>query len=259
MWFSDYVLTETAERVAVGRRSYGVHRQAAKAAGRDASSMRRTVEPTLSVLLSWWLLESVRAENACADHRYQRTEELAANLSATLKNDKSLGYTHHGLFGIFNPSYKQVKTRLIWEGLCHLPPPVTICETGFNAGLSALLMLEAAPSARLVSFDYGDFKWTRAADRALRAVYPPERFWGVQFGNSVETIPQFAASHRTFSCDAILLDGGKEYSIRMADLRNLRNISKPGARLFLDEVAAPPGSHAPPCSLLGRGTALVSC
>ena len=144
-------------------------------------------------------------------------------------------YVVHGHYGLFNREYGEVKTRFIWQRLCSRQPLI-ICETGFNAGLSALLMLEAAPSARLVSFDLGDLPWSGNASALLRGIYPRERFLGVVFGDSMQTIPKFAAAHPTFRCDAILLDGGKAERTRMADLKNLRAMASPGARVYMDEV-----------------------
>ena len=96
------------------------------------------------------LVVSVPLEH-CSELAYERIEKLAANMSASIMRQTSQ-YKVHGHFGLFNRAYRHVKTRFIWERLCSAKPPQTICETGFNAGLSALLMLEAAPDARLISF-----------------------------------------------------------------------------------------------------------
>ena len=171
---------------------------------------------------------------ACSEESYQRIESLASALSRKVM--AAVGsYVVHGHYGLFNREYGEVKTRFIWQRLCS-QQPLTICETGFNAGLSALLMLEAAPSARLVSFDLGDLPWSGNASALLRGIYPRERFLGVVFGDSMQTIPKFAAAHPTFRCDAILLDGGKAERTRMADLKNLRAMASPGARVYMDEV-----------------------
>ena len=171
---------------------------------------------------------------ACSEESYQRIEALASALSRLVMAEVG-AYVVHGHYGLFNREYGEVKTRFIWQRLCSRQP-LTICETGFNAGLSALLMLEAAPSARLISFDLGDMPWSGNASALLRSLYPRERFLGVVFGDSERTIPRFAAAHPTLRCDAILLDGVKAEHTRMADLKNLRAMSTPGARVYMDEV-----------------------
>ena len=89
----------------------------------------------------------------------------------------------------------QTKTRFLYEHVCRLAQQGranTICEVGFNAGLSALLLLEAAPSARVISFDLGDMPWSGFAANALRAAYDsPRRFIGTVFGDSAATLPFF--------------------------------------------------------------------
>ena len=64
-------------------------------------------------------------------------------------------------------NYAQVKTRFIFSRLCALSqqrPIRNVCEIGFNAGLSAMLLLEASRTARVLSYDLADFAWARRAD-----------------------------------------------------------------------------------------------
>ena len=88
-------------------------------------------------------------------------EQLARNFS------RSLGW-QHGKFGIFANNYQRVKTRFMFLRVCELARQGRVrsmCELGFNAGLSALLLLEAAPGATLVSFDLGDLAPKATADQ----------------------------------------------------------------------------------------------
>ena len=88
-------------------------------------------------------------------------EQLAHNFS------RSLGW-QHGKFGIFANNYQRVKTRFMFLRVCELARQGRVrsmCELGFNAGLSALLLLEAAPGATLVSFDLGDLAPKATADQ----------------------------------------------------------------------------------------------
>ena len=92
-------------------------------------------------------------------------EQLAHNFS------RSLGW-QHGKFGIFANNYQRVKTRFMFLRVCELARQGRVrsmCELGFNAGLSALLLLEAAPEATLVSFDLGDLAPKATADSAQGA------------------------------------------------------------------------------------------
>ena len=90
-------------------------------------------------------------------------------------------YDVHGLFGIFangdavagRPNkrnfrdYEDVKVSFMHAHACRLGQRTwrpTVCEVGFNAGLSALLLLESVPNGVVLSFDLGDMPWARAAD-----------------------------------------------------------------------------------------------
>lgn len=170
-----------------------------------------------------------------------------------IKHKETTKYDVHGLFGIFgrgdrigNSSkryrydYKGVKTSFMLEWACRVARTTsvnTICEVGFCAGLSALLLLEAAPQARVVSFDLGDFPWSRYANNRLKELYSPERFPGVIFGDSAVTIPR-AVKTQELRCDMVFVDGDKRFEGRLKTLYDLRMASKNGTIVFMDEVTS---------------------
>ena len=188
---------------------------------------------------------------------HERIEQRAQALSEDLKSDRTSGYRVHGLFGIFADgsannvtdtkarrsalNYEGVKTRFMATGACTLGRARrtrTVCEIGFNAGLSALLLLEAVPDATVFSFDLGDMPWSRRADSLLQAAYG-ERFPGVIFGDSAKTLPAHARQSGGFRCDIIFIDGSKSYRGRLTSVLDARNISRLGRTLvFLDEVSS---------------------
>lgn len=179
-----------------------------------------------------------------------RVHQLARAHSQRLIDDRNTTrYDVHGLFGIFGngdpivdkpgkryfATYGGTKVAFIHEKACTMRDVATVCETGFCAGLSALLLLEALPSARVLSFDLGDFPWARPADALLRARYGPRRFPGVVFGDAAQTIRAYRAAH-PFKCDAVFVDGDKSYTGRYNSLVQLRRASRKGAHVFMDEV-----------------------
>jgi len=189
---------------------------------------------------------------ACNDSRaHRRVEMLARALSSDLVNHT--GYNVHGLFGIFargdrmygrdqhlHLNYAGTKTRFLLSRTCALARArphrnLSICEVGFNACLSSLLLLEAAPEATVHSFDLGDMPWSSTASRILRDVYGPARFSGVVFGDSARTI---RARHRErpLDCDVAFVDGDKSFEGRLQSLLDLRNVSRPGALVLLDDL-----------------------
>jgi len=172
-----------------------------------------------------------------------------AHSQRLIDNRNTTRYDVHGLFGIFGngdeivgkpgkryfAAYGGTKVAFMHEEACAMRDVGTVCETGFCAGLSALLLLEALPGARVLSFDLGDFPWARPADALLRARYGPKRFPGVVFGDAAQEIrPHFAA--HPLKCDAVFVDGDKSYAGRYHSLVALRDVSRADAYVFMDEV-----------------------
>ena len=172
-----------------------------------------------------------------------------AHSQRLIDNRNTTRYDVHGLFGIFGngdeivgkpgkryfAAYGGTKVAFMHEEACAMRNVGTVCETGFCAGLSALLLLEALPGARVLSFDLGDFPWARPADALLRSRYGPERFPGVVFGDAAQTIGPYRAAH-PFKCDVAFVDGDKSYAGRYRSLIALRDASRRSAHAFMDEV-----------------------
>ena len=141
----------------------------------------------------------------------------------------------HGSFGIFDPKYHLSKVRLMYQTICRVKSTVrTVCELGFNAGHTSLIFLETLPHARVLSFDLGDIPWARWSAALLNATHG-DRFEYIM-GDSAKTVPAFKLANPDTECDLLLIDGGKDYALRKADLKNLRSLSKAGATLLFDEV-----------------------
>ena len=157
-----------------------------------------------------------RDHRRCGEQQYSAMIALAEGLSAYLVSNSSNRYLAHGQFGIFAggaqlharkrlPNYEGVKTRFLFSEVCslehahgHAPTassaqPMTICEVGFNAGLSALLLLEAASTSRVISFDLGDMPWTRNAGAPSRPASAPRR--GVVTAAPAPSLPRTHDQH----------------------------------------------------------------
>lgn len=189
-----------------------------------------------------------------APELHRHVERQARALSEHLIAHKATTkYDVHGLFGIFgrgdrigNTSkryfldYGGVKTSFMLEWACAVARTTmvdTICEVGFCAGLSAVLLLEAAPRAKVVSFDLGDLPWSRYADKRVQRMYSTERFPGVIFGDAAATIP-WAVKTNQLRCDMAFVDGDKTFEGRLRSLYELRNASRKNTVVFMDEVTS---------------------
>ncbi|KAI9032483.1 hypothetical protein DFJ74DRAFT_654504 [Hyaloraphidium curvatum] len=109
-----------------------------------------------------------------------------------------------------------------------------ICETGFNAGHSAVTFLSSNPNAELYSFDYLGHGYSLAAREAVSALFPGRlRVIG---GDSAATVPAFAAEHPDHRCDFISVDGGHSYELATADLRNFARMAAERNLVVIDDV-----------------------
>jgi hypothetical protein len=77
------------------------------------------------------------------------------------------------------------------------PSVVTVCETGFEIGHSALAFLHASPSTRVISFDMMDTQYKLDCAGWLQETYGKERVQVVP-GNTADSVPQYATypSHK---------------------------------------------------------------
>jgi hypothetical protein len=110
----------------------------------------------------------------------------------------------------------------------------TICETGFNAGHSSLIWLLANPTAKVYSFDLGQYAYTTASAAFLKSKFP-DRFT-LTVGNSVETLPKFVLDHPDVRCDLAVVDGGHTTEVASADLLNMQALSSSVGRVVVDDT-----------------------
>jgi len=113
--------------------------------------------------------------------------------------------------------------------------PARILEIGFNAGHSAELMLRAHPGTEVVSVDIGAHDYVRTAKHAIDRFYP--RRHTLILGDSTQAIPKLADTLRPDRAfDLIFIDGGHDYPVATADLRNCRALAHPGTVVIMDDT-----------------------
>ena len=88
--------------------------------------------------------------------------------------------------GFATQSPAQMQEYAIMSSQAHVK---TICETGFNAGHSALLFLLSNPEAKMISFDLAQYGYTLAASQWMAKKFP-NRFEFIP-GDSTITVPDY--------------------------------------------------------------------
>jgi len=121
----------------------------------------------------------------------------------------------------------------------------TVCEIGFNAGHSAVAMLEGHNHVALVEFDLLGMLYSKAAKKALEKSYPNRtRFFQ---GSSQMTVPQYAIlvaadPVRNPPCDLWMVDGDHNTGA-LLDLRAAVNASRDGAVIVADDCTRKRHTH----------------
>jgi predicted O-methyltransferase YrrM len=117
-----------------------------------------------------------------------------------------------------------------------------ILEIGFNAGHSSLIFLESSPNTRVTSFELVSGGYTGIGKAYVDAMYPNRHT--LISGDSTVTIPEFIASGAGRNFDLIFIDGGHEYEVAAADLRNCTALAGKDAIVIMDDTVYTRGWEA---------------
>jgi predicted O-methyltransferase YrrM len=114
-----------------------------------------------------------------------------------------------------------------------------ICEIGFNAGHSAILMLLARPQTPLIFtiFDIGDHKYMQPSLIYTSRQFPHVLMECIQ-GDSTQAMPTWISSHPTAAgtYDVIHVDGGHSYHCITRDMSNAAILVRIGGIIIIDDV-----------------------
>jgi len=109
----------------------------------------------------------------------------------------------------------------------------TVCETGFNAGHSALRFLTLS-KAQVYEFDLGAHKYAHISADFLTQSFPGRL--NVTFGDSTQTVPAFHKANPGVKCDLAIVDGGHSYEVAMADLASFNKMVRANHVLVMDDT-----------------------
>mmetsp|Transcript_52073 Transcript_52073/g.91492 ORF Transcript_52073/g.91492 Transcript_52073/m.91492 type:complete len:297 (+) Transcript_52073:106-996(+) len=109
----------------------------------------------------------------------------------------------------------------------------TVCETGFNAGDSALRFL-AQTDAQVYEFDLCEHQYSRPAADYLDKKFPNRLH--LTCGDSMKTLPEFRKRYNNVKCDLVIIDGGHSLEVATADLQNLALMAHENALVVIDDA-----------------------
>jgi predicted O-methyltransferase YrrM len=108
-----------------------------------------------------------------------------------------------------------------------------IAEIGFNGGHSAVNFLGVRSDIELVSFDLGEHDYVEYARQFVEQTFPGRHT--LILGDSRITVPSYSKEgHAHF--DLLLIDGGHDYAVAAADLRNARSLAAANTLVLMDDI-----------------------
>jgi hypothetical protein len=111
--------------------------------------------------------------------------------------------------------------------------PKVYCETGFNAGHSAVAMLAAFPDMTVHSFDLGALKYSQPAADLIEMTFPGRFF--IHWGYSRDSIPAFHTSQPALKADVFLVDGAHDAENALLDAVNFHKMAACRHTLVFDD------------------------
>jgi predicted O-methyltransferase YrrM len=126
-----------------------------------------------------------------------------------------------------------VEEALYLRNIARVTEAKAIVEIGFNVGFSSIAFLESGPDVTVVSFELDRRHGVELAKQFVDERYPGRH--ELIIGNSVETVPAYAES-KAGTFDLAFVDGGHEYEIANADIRNTCRLVRPGGIVVVDDL-----------------------
>ena len=115
-----------------------------------------------------------------------------------------------------------------------------ICEIGFNAGHSAMLMLLANTNKHVefTVFDIGHHKYTKPCFEYIKQAFSHVQFEYVE-GDSTIVMPKWIKLDMHNTSDLVHVDGGHSEYCASNDMKNADSLLKPGGIMIIDDTDAP--------------------
>lgn len=110
----------------------------------------------------------------------------------------------------------------------------TAMEIGFNAGHSAELFLKNNPDLTLTSFDLGAHGYVLFAKEYIDKTYPGRHT--LIIGDSTMSIPKFIKDHPQTKFDLLFIDGGHDYEVASADIKNCKHLAHKNSIFIIDDI-----------------------
>jgi len=177
----------------------------------------------------------IQAYEGCASRKeshLQDIEKIIVNSGTSLEGNSF--YIHNTLQRY--PDLYNKQLNLFW---CGTQGKTKICEIGFNAGHSAMLLLlgrEVTPLEFMI-FDIGEHPYTKPCIEYIATNFPHVTFGYVE-GDSTTVIPKWIDANKSAleSYDVVHVDGGHTEHCIFHDMKNANFLVKKGGIIIVDDT-----------------------
>jgi hypothetical protein len=129
--------------------------------------------------------------------------------------------------------------NLFW---CGKQAKTRICEIGFNAGHSAMVLLLGRDTTPLefTIFDLGEHLYTNSCVKHIQSIFPHVRMEYVK-GDSIETVPKWISEHKSsiWTYDVVHVDGGHNEPCISNDMKQADLLVRIGGIIIIDDTDNP--------------------
>ena len=144
-------------------------------------------------------------------------------------------FYHHLSLDIFPELYSK-QLNLFW---CGKQANTRICEIGFNAGHSTMLMLLGRDNSPLdfTVFDIGHHRYTKPSFDYIKSKFANVNFEYVE-GDSTITMPEWISNHAELvgKYDVVHVDGGHDDHCILNDMKNTDMLVKVNGIVIVDDT-----------------------
>ena len=203
---------------------------------KDPRFVPRDEAELLAAIFSWWeILDGLMVKHEPFSRfigGYIREVQLRRMLQ--LVAPSSVSHYCEGARTGFEPAH------VCSQGLPRGARTNPMLAVGMNGGHSVVSMLQGNPQVKAHVFDLMNWNYSRPVASLLKSTFR-DRF-ELHEGLSHNTIPPWIASQNgTLVCDLLLVDGGHRWDTARNDMLLLKKVSKPRARIVIDDINVGPG------------------
>lgn len=173
--------------------------------------------------------------DACSAQKQVYLDDLKQIVIDSKESLEGNSFYKHASLNLYSDLYAK-QANIFW---CGKQATTRICEIGFNAGHSTMLMLlgrDATPLEFTV-FDIGHHVYTRPCLDYMRSKFPHVAFEYIE-GDSTVTMPKWIRENHSLSgaYDVVHVDGGHSEKCIINDMKNADVLVKEGGILIIDDT-----------------------